>query len=143
MTRLIALVFGAGLLLFSVAVVNADKDSNWPWQTVVITLDKAAVLTCGAPIDVVKDDNMKDMKVKAAKRGGNTILITDQNQIDPVGAIYRCPPGQVIPSADASDIFTRALKEREAAIARACADPKQVRAGKVWIFDFWEECPQR
>ena len=69
---------------------------------------------CGETIAAIKDDDPKDLKRKAAKKGGTHVLLTSHGVLggsDPLvnpfhgdrqvmtGLVYRCPMGWVPPQA--------------------------------------------
>lgn len=94
-----------GLLVLVPVVAWADSD----YATVRITMDRSVAQKCGEPLDSIKDDDVRDLKKKALKKGGNTILIAGtgyssshygliklEDSAYMQGLVYNCPESVVL-----------------------------------------------
>lgn len=106
--KILAAVLGGFALL--PAVVSAQENA----RSVRLVTNRAAVQDCGEMLAVVKDDDVDDLKKKAAKKGGTHALIAGHGVLsgaDPlqnpffrdrqvvVAEVYRCPEGVAQASA--------------------------------------------
>lgn len=93
MTRTSAL---AALLL---AAGCASTDPAPDWRDVRLVRDRADIETCRL-LTVLKDEDMNDLRRRAAESGGDTVLVTGSEGgsvpvVDPtrfVADVYRCRP---------------------------------------------------
>jgi hypothetical protein len=84
----------AGLLLAS-GCASATPD----WREVRLVRDRADVERC-LLLTILKDENMDDLRKKAAESGGDTVLLTGSaagnvpvlNPMKFVADVYRCRP---------------------------------------------------
>jgi hypothetical protein len=81
------------------------------------------------PVGSIKDDDIKDFKKKAYKRGANRILIISQDGDDLVGEAYLCPARQ------------SPLPYGERQVAPVYSEPSPLTAGNIRLGQ-WRRLPQ-
>jgi hypothetical protein len=87
-----------GLLLVVVAPAAAQDSERLAMAQVRLTTDAAVTRECSA-LGSVSDDNVKDLRRKIVRAGGNSALlvfgIEDLSMI--YAQVFRCPPAGTLP----------------------------------------------